>query len=102
MVGKGEKDAYFRIGPKGGLILALISVEDVAALVTKERIPTATGSRNNSYYSVFVEDVDKEFEMLREKGVSFIKPPVTYPWGQRIAYFEDPEGNLWEISTRPK
>ncbi|MDG6994724.1 MAG: VOC family protein [Nitrososphaerota archaeon] len=36
---------------------------------------------------------------LKSKGVHFIKPPTTHPWGQRIAYFEDPEGNLWEIST---
>ncbi|MDA4131655.1 MAG: VOC family protein, partial [Thaumarchaeota archaeon] len=32
----------------------------------------------------------------------FVKPPTTQPWGQRIAYFEDPEGNLWEISHFPK
>ena len=38
------------------------------------------------------------YEELKAKGVHFIKPPTTFPWGQRIAYFEDPEGNLWEIS----
>jgi len=46
--------------------------------------------------------VDREYEELGQKGVHFVKPPTTQPWGQRIAYFEDPEGNLWEISHFPK
>ncbi len=52
-----------------------------------------------SYFAVFVQDVDKEYEELSAKGVHFVNKPTTHPWGQRIAYFEDPEGNLWEISS---
>ena len=50
------------------------------------------------FFKVFVEDVDKEYEDLSSKGVHFLKKPTTHEWGQRIAYFEDPEGNVWEIS----
>lgn len=44
-----------------------------------------------------VEDVDAVYKALTAKGVAFIKPPISQPWGRRTAYFADPEGNLWEI-----
>ncbi|HZW84896.1 MAG TPA: VOC family protein [Nitrososphaerales archaeon] len=33
---------------------------------------------------------------LKARGVPFVIPPTKYPMGQKIAFFEDPEGNLWE------
>lgn len=42
-------------------------------------------------------DVDKQYEDLKAKGVKFIKKPETQPWGQRTAYFTDPDGHIWEI-----
>jgi len=54
---------------------------------------------HRTYYAVFVEDVDREYEELRKKGVHFVKPPTTQPWGQRIAYFEDPEGTSGRSPT---
>ena len=45
-----------------------------------------------------VEDVDALYKELKEKGVEFTVEPKTMPWGQRVAYFTDPDGNLWEIS----
>ncbi|SRR5258708_4815550 len=44
-----------------------------------------------------VEDVDAVYKAFMAKGVEFIKPPKSQPWGRRTAYFADPEGNLWEI-----
>lgn len=42
-------------------------------------------------------DIDADYQQLKEKGVQFIKEPTTQPWGQRTAYFTDPDGNIWEI-----
>lgn len=42
-------------------------------------------------------DVDSDYQQLKTKGVQFIKTPQTQPWGQRTAYFTDPDGNIWEI-----
>jgi uncharacterized glyoxalase superfamily protein PhnB len=44
-----------------------------------------------------VEDVDAVYKVLSAKGVAFIKPPISQPWGRRTAYFADPEGNLREL-----
>lgn len=89
--------AYLVLG-EGGPGLALISADSAARLISEERVRPKAGALNRNYFAVFLEDVDKEFERLRAMGVRFVTTPTTQPWGQRIAYFEDPEGNLWEIS----
>lgn len=96
---KDAESAFFSIdGKKGGLVLGLISIDEVAKLISEKQVRPREEMIHRTYYAVFVDDVDREYEGLKAKGVHFVKPPTTQPWGQRIAYFEDPEGNLWEIS----
>lgn len=45
-----------------------------------------------------VENVDETFQLLKRKGVSFLKEPEDAPWGGRVALFTDPDGNLIQIS----
>ncbi|HRG68435.1 MAG TPA: VOC family protein [Saprospiraceae bacterium] len=45
-----------------------------------------------------VENVDDLYLSLKSKGVEFTSEPKLMPWGQKVAYFKDPDGNLWEIS----
>jgi lactoylglutathione lyase len=97
-----DESAFLAIGGKGGLVLGLVSVNEVARLISKEQVRPGEETIHRTYYAVFVEDVDREYEELKHKGVHFAKPPTTQAWGQRIAYFEDPQGNLWEISHFPK
>lgn len=40
-----------------------------------------------------VENVDKEYERLRERGVKIIDPPTARPWGMKNMSFLDPDGN---------
>ncbi len=95
---KDENSAFFGIGDREGVILGLISIDNVAELISEEEVRPREETIHRTYYAVFVDDVDREYQDLKRKGVHFVKPPTTQPWGQRIAYFEDPEGNLWEIS----
>jgi predicted enzyme related to lactoylglutathione lyase len=44
-----------------------------------------------------VDDVDKAYQNLKEKGVCFIKPPEDAIWGGRFAVFTDPDGNTLQI-----
>lgn len=57
-----------------------------------------TGKPGSTMYT-FKEstNVDSDYQQLAAKGVQFIKAPQTQPWGQRTAYFTDPDGNIWEI-----
>ncbi len=74
--------------------LAIYGRKEMERLVGKKYF----GKKPTAVYSFAeVEDVDKEYNQLKQKGVTFIKKPVTQPWGQRTAYFFDPDGNIWEI-----
>ncbi|MGQ9641587.1 MAG: VOC family protein [Candidatus Bathycorpusculaceae bacterium] len=44
-----------------------------------------------------VDDMDKTYKELKDKGVKFIKELPDEPWGGRQASFKDPDGNFLEI-----
>lgn len=94
--------AYLTFGPKGTAGLALVAAHGLAAELADPETTAASDGLSRGYFAVFVEDADREYEELRRKGVHFATPPTTRPSGQRFAFFEDPEGNLWEISHFPK
>lgn len=41
--------------------------------------------------------VDKHYDDLVAKGVTFYAPPADFVWNARCAYFHDPDGTLWEL-----
>lgn len=46
-----------------------------------------------------VEELDKTYKRLLDKGVKGIHEPQNMPWNQRTALFCDPDGNIHEIFT---
>ncbi|OBF67688.1 glyoxalase [Mycobacterium sp. 852002-51971_SCH5477799-a] len=46
-----------------------------------------------------VEDVDSEYERLREHVAEVVTTPTTMPWGNRALLFRDPDGNLVNLFT---
>lgn len=58
------------------------------------------GAAGGAVYAYQVEDVQKEYDLLKSKGVTFIEAVKTTPWGQIVTYFTDPDGNIWEISKK--
>ena len=50
---------------------------------------------------VYVDDVDAVTEELRASGCAVLKEPADMPWGERIGYVADPEGNPVAIANRP-
>lgn len=59
---------------------------------------TGTGRTDQVIYVIPTDNVDRDYETLREKGVCFIGEPQTIKeWYMRCVYFRDPEGNLFEI-----
>ena len=91
--------AAFDVGDK---TLAIQDITMSVEMISEEAIQPAKEFVPRSLFAVFLDDCDSEYERLKAKGVHFIKPPVTQPWGQRTAYFTDPDGNIWEISHFPK
>ncbi|MEZ0354169.1 VOC family protein [Mycobacterium sp. pR1184] len=46
-----------------------------------------------------VDDVDAEYERLREQLSDVVTEPTTMPWGNRALLFRDPDGNLVNLFT---
>ncbi len=82
--------------------VALVAQGEVGKELSERQVRPGERMAYRGYFAVFVEDADRLYEELKARGVHFVKPPTTRPHGQRYAYFEDPEGNLWEISHFPK
>jgi lactoylglutathione lyase len=94
--------AYLTFRDGGGPGVALVSAAGLAQEIPRERVRPEASLLQRNYFAVFLEDADRAYEELRQKGVRFLQPPASRSDGQRYAFFEDPEGNLWEISHFPK
>lgn len=75
----------------------LLKVSAAVQMLTEEALSLYKEVGRRVLLCAGVEDVDVVYKALTDKGVEFIKPPISQPWGRRTAYFADPEGNLWEI-----
>jgi lactoylglutathione lyase len=48
---------------------------------------------------VYVEDVDATVAALRDAAI--LREPADMPWGERVAYVSDPEGNVVALAASP-
>jgi len=48
---------------------------------------------------LLVDDVDKAYQDLRDKGVKFVAEPRDQHWGGRAATLVDPDGNIFVIES---
>lgn len=48
---------------------------------------------------LLVDDVDKAYRNLKDKGIKFVTEPKDQPWGGRDATFVDPDGNIFVIES---
>jgi len=46
-----------------------------------------------------VENVDEDYERIKEIADDIIQKPTTMPWGNRSLLFRDPDGNLINFFT---
>lgn len=47
---------------------------------------------------VYVDDVDETFRRARTAGFETLTEPADVPWGERVAWLADPDGNLVMIT----
>jgi len=48
---------------------------------------------------LLVDDVDKTYRDLKDKGVKFVREPRDQHWGGRTASFVDSDGNMFVIES---
>jgi len=76
--------------------LAIFQKDEAVTMFSKEHMKSGGGS----VLGFQVEDVQKTCGELKTKGVDVFEGPKTTPWGQTVAYFKDPDGNIWEVSKK--
>jgi lactoylglutathione lyase len=72
------------------LAIGDVSDPDAAAIHGKPLRPV---SGHRFELCIYTGDVDAALAELREAGVTVLTEPVDQPWGERLAYVEDPDGN---------
>lgn len=95
---KSNEDGFANFETKGAT-LALLEKKVAEGLTGKGKVDADANLPRPAILAWdTVENVDALYKELKGKGVEFVVEPKTMPWGQRVAYFSDPDGNLWEIS----
>lgn len=92
----GGDYASFDIGIPSGL--SIFKSDLMANAIGNSDKSLPTDNREKIAIILKVDNVDKSFQDLTDKGVSFINQPADMTgWGIRAAHFRDPEDNLIEI-----
>jgi lactoylglutathione lyase len=81
---------------RGASELAVVTVQSPQHLIGME-----VGSRPRFEMFIYVDDLDGQVDELRGVGVAVLRAPEHMPWGERVAYVADPEGNPVALATPP-
>jgi len=88
-----ETKRWVIIAPKGAqescLLLAKAANEKQMASIGNQ-----TGGRVGFF--LFTDDFNRDYNKLRNRGVTFVRPPKKEPYGI-VAVFQDLYGNLWDL-----
>ena len=101
----GAVERVRRPGPDGSVGHVMMTIGSAMVMIEaewpslKSRAPARDGSSPVVIY-VYVEDVDATVERATERGATVLLPPEDQFWGDRIAWFMDPEGHVWTVATR--
>lgn len=89
-----EDDGYvdFKIG---STLLAIFQKDKAEAMFPLQHMANGGGA----VYAYQVEDVASACFELQSKGIEIFEGPKTMPWGQTVAYFKDPDNNIWELTS---
>jgi predicted enzyme related to lactoylglutathione lyase len=82
--------------PTGIGTLAIGSDKTVPLFAAGSAEPAANRS---AILEFIVEDVDADYQRLRDHLCEVVTEPTTMPWGNRALLFRDPDGNLVNLFT---
>lgn len=87
-----NKYADFKLGDT---LLAIFQKDEATVMFSQSQM----GKGGGAVYAYQVENVGAACKELQEKGIEIFEGPKKTPWGQTVAYFKDPDGHIWEITS---
>jgi catechol 2,3-dioxygenase-like lactoylglutathione lyase family enzyme len=83
---------WVRVRPSGG------GCELLLAKASNERQLASVGNQSGGrvFLFLYTDDFQRDYKNYRERGVRFVRPPASEPYGT-VAVFEDLYGNLWDL-----
>ena len=70
------------------------------ALSSRRGYPEQFNPGRDFELCVYTDDVDAAAGELHARGFAEVRPPTSEPWGERMAYFRDPDGHLVHVTAR--
>jgi lactoylglutathione lyase len=93
----------FRWPAEGPLEYAYLTLAGAGLGIGRAKTPlhgrpvTATGPARFEL-CIYTDDTDAAADRLRGLGAPELLPPTTQPWGERLCYFADPDGNPLHVT----
>ncbi len=87
--------------PMGGLLLALWPRDKLAADAGVSAEGSGFRGTALAYNTRSEDEVAQVIDMAKSAGGRVVKPAQRAFWGGWYGYFEDTEGNLWEVAHNP-
>ncbi len=88
---------YVELKPPEGGALGLYERSGYAGEVGAEPVET-NGRVSRAYLYVRVDDVEATVARLEEAGARALSPLADRAWGERAAWFADPDGNVVAVA----
>jgi lactoylglutathione lyase len=94
---------HFQLPPEGdpGYVALRRGAHELAVVDAQwpaDQYGQAVGDAPRFEMFVYVDDVDHAVEQLRDQG-AVLREPADMPWGERVAYVTDPDGNPVALAT---
>jgi lactoylglutathione lyase len=97
----------FRFPAEGQPHFVALSLEEGSIGIADVSLPADPGhgrplrpvSGHRFELCVYADDVDEALTQLAAAGVPVLAKPFDQPWGERMAYVEDPDGNPVHIAA---
>ncbi len=67
--------------------------------IRRECSPASSPAGPRHELFAYVEDVDATVAGLRDAGASVLRAPADMPWGERVGFVADPEGNVVSLAA---
>jgi catechol 2,3-dioxygenase-like lactoylglutathione lyase family enzyme len=95
---KIDYDEYVELLPPDGGSLGLFERSGFAELVGAEPFAGENGDVAPAYVYVRVDDVEGAVARLEGAGARLLSPLAPRSWGEKAAWFADPDGNVVAVA----